>query len=45
MTIYTDIEINDFIRDLKEFNSREAWIATEALLDTMYDILTKRRDE
>jgi len=44
MTIWTDKEIKDIIRDLKEFNCQEGWIAMEALLDAMSDQLIKRRD-
>lgn len=44
MTIWTKQELKDIIRDLKEFNSREGWIAMEALLDVMSQELFDRRD-
>ena len=42
MTIWTEEELKDIIRDLKEFNSLEGWIAMEALLDVMQMELKKR---
>lgn len=45
MTIYDEKELEEFIKEMREFNSGEHWILMQIVLNEMLLTLIRRRDD